>query len=104
MKQIKLLIPDRLWWELGQLAEKRGKSIPALLEQHVIDAARLKLGLPLDHVPDRVTELHRLGLDDGQIGQMLGQPRGSVAAQRRRLGLKPNKASQTRGFSDERKK
>lgn len=81
MTQIRMDIPGHVWWRLTAVAERKGQKVDELLTEIVTGIAH----------PDPVVYLHAQGLTDAEIGNRIGRTLGSVATNRRKAGLKPNK-------------
>ena len=77
-------IPDRVWWNLSELAEKRGVKVGELVRITIRET-------PQDTQDDLIKTLVTSGFPDADVAARLGILVYQVATRRRWMGLKPNK-------------
>jgi hypothetical protein len=82
--KITIDVPDREWWTLADLAERRGVKVSQMV----------KLTLTTNHTITQLDVIRSLvdaGLPDADIADRLGLTVMYVAGKRRWMGLKPNR-------------
>jgi hypothetical protein len=95
-RQIKVMLSDREWWLLARMAERHHTTISGLLKPILQTTTGILTGKRRGDLDQRIDAWWMEGLDDGEIGTLLGLTRAQVARRRRdHLHLPANHATRT---------